>query len=178
MKKWLKLWIVALSLVAMASTIYTANVKAANQVKVEIRWWYNTCETLDDYDWGQKTASLQTIDLSTISNDLVCQLLASDSGSITISLTDLANSTIDTIDKENFKVAFWDAHYDGSLTARAAVAAVTFDNPQTFYPKWQYLVWNLSWAVALSWVIPAGKAVGQYVGQLNINVPNQQTQWS
>lgn len=174
MKKWLKLWIIALSLVAMASTIYTANVKANNEVKVEIIWWINSCDNLADYDWGQKTASLEAIDLSTISNDLVCRLLASDSGSITIWLTNLANSTIDTIANSNFEVAFWDAHYDGSLTARAATTAVTFDQSQTFYAKWQYRVWNLSWAVALSWVIPAGKAVGQYVGQLNITVPNNQ----
>lgn len=168
MKKWLKLWIVALSLVAMATTIYTANVKAANEVKVEILWWENNC-ILGDYDWHQVNASIEDITLTGIDNTLYCTLLESTGSNIDLQLTDLSNATHDaTIASWNFNVTF------GSITKTWSLEDYTTDNDGALnatrraYVKGANKVWEMSRTVTIDWVINAWQQVDAYSGTLHI----------
>lgn len=171
MKTGLKLGIVALSLVAMATTIYTANVRAANTVKVQITWWANNCLQLQDYEWLNLSATASTIPLEAKSHDLKCTLLGSTGWAITISLWNLVGDT-SSIENTNFMVAFWTTHQNGTLSWRNQTTPVAFGSGQTFYNKPANLVWELSWSVVLSGVVPAWQAIGTYQGELNISTPN------
>lgn len=174
MKKWMKLWVAAMAMAVLAGSIYTANVNAANTVKVIINDWSNTCGNIDDYEWTLNASSEdQTLTWQT--NNLHCVLLKSPAWSVTIWLSNLTSSNSHSIANSQFNVEFpaiesWDVIW--SLDTREAVSSATFDSAKTFYSKDQYKVGELTWSITIDGTIPGGQEVDTYNGQLNITIPN------
>jgi len=174
MKTWLKLGIVALSLVAMATTIYTSTVKAVdNTVSVKIIEWGNTC-TLSDYNFGEKNASTWAITLAPIEHTLECELLKDAWSTITLELFDLVwSQTSATISSWNFSATLWATTVGGSLeNASAVTTAMSLWPIQNAYVKWAHRVGTMSRTVTMSWTIDAWQQVDSYTGTLRVWVPN------
>lgn len=174
MKTWLKLGIVALSLAAMATTIYTSTVKAVdNTVSVKIIEWGNTC-TLSDYNFGEKNASTWAINLTAIEHTLECELLKDAWGTITLQLFDLMWATTSaTIASWNFSATLWATTAGGSLDTEPAVTTpMSLWSIQNAYVKWAHKVGTMSRTVTISWVIDAWQQVDSYTGTLRVFVPN------
>lgn len=174
MKTWLKLWIVALSLVAMATTIYSSTVKAVDKtVSVTIIEWGNTC-TLSDYNFGERNASTWAIALAPIEHLLDCELLKDAWGTITLQLFDLVwANTSATIASGNFSVTLWATTVGGSLENENAVnTAMSMWAIQNAYVKWAHKVGTMNRTVTISWTINAWQQVDTYTGTLRVFVPN------
>ena len=174
MKTWLKLWIVALSLVAMATTIYSSTVKAVDKtVSVTIIEWGNTC-TLSDYNFGERNASTWAIALTAIPHTLSCELLKDAWGTITLQLFDLVwANTNATIASGNFSATLSATTVGGSLESENAVnTAMSLWSIQNAYVKWAHKVGTMSRTVTISWTINAWQQVDEYTGTLRVFVPN------
>jgi len=178
MKKWLKLWIVALSLIAMATTIYTANVKADDvdqTVSVSLREWTNEC-TLDDYAYWTVDASVSDVTLTWITHTLSCTLLRDGSGTITLQLFDLswANQT-QVIPSWNFNAVLSGTVTVWSLDDEAATSSLNLGTIHDAYAKGEHKVWTMDRDVTISWKIDAWQPVDTYQGILRVFVPNSAT---
>jgi len=180
MKTWLKLWIVALSLVAMATTIYTQTVKAdtSAEVKVTIIEGTNQCNPMSGYIWDNITASISDTTLTGIENDLYCYLLKDAAWNITFTLTNLTAAGItQNIANTWFTIGSNVWTFTWSLTPDAWYWPTLYTiqwNAQwgTFYEKQQHEVWEFTKTITISWVVPAWTPVATYTWELNIVVPN------
>lgn len=177
MKTSLKLWILALSLLTMAGTIYTSNVMAdtTSTVKVELVGWTNSC-TLGDYDWWTLSASIADIPLSWIDQTMHCNLLHASGATITLQLEDLVwANTSAVIASWNFEVSLWATSHTWSLEDAVATSALSLWTIRDAYAKGENRVWELERTVTISWSINAWQQVDKYQGTLHLFVPNS---WS
>lgn len=175
MKTWLKLWIVALSLVAMATTIYTQTVKAdtSAEVKVTITEGDNYCDPMSGYVWENITASISDTTLTGIDNDLYCYLLKDAASNVTFTLTNLTAAWItQNIANSQFTVGSNVWSFTWSLTPDSWYWPTAYTSWGTFYPKLQHEVWEFTKTITISWVVPAWTPVATYEWELNIVVPN------
>lgn len=170
MKKWLKLGIAAMSMAVLAGSIYNANVNAANQVKVVINDWQNTCGNLEDFTWSLNASSSAQA-LSGQTHDLHCSLLKSNAWNVTIALSNLSWANSHVISNWAFDVSFGQTTNAWTLSVRNAVSGTAFSSAKTFYQKQQYQVWELTGSVVIKGTVPAWQEVDTYIGQLNITVP-------
>lgn len=177
MKTRLKLSIVALSLVAMATAIHTQNVNAAQQqVSVKITWSGDNCEWAD-YNLGSFTAKETAQNMTATWKKLKCTLLSSVSWHVNISLTSDLTS-------DNWRISSWNIFL--SMPARtvtgtlgtwtnnlvAAVSNHALSQSKAFYYKDANKVWVVEAIVTLSGTIPAWTAIGTYTTQINADLPN------
>lgn len=175
MKKWLKLWIVVLSLAAMATTIYTANVKADNvdkTVSVSLREGNNIC-TWADYEFWTVDASVSQVTLTWITHPLSCTLLKDGSGTITLQLFDLAwQNQTQVISSWNFEAVLSGTVTVWSLDDENASSSLNLGSIHDAYVKGAHKVWTMERDVTISWTINAWQPVDSYQGTLRIFVPN------
>lgn len=175
MKTWLKLWIVALSLVAMATTIYTQTVKAdpSAEVKVTIIEGQNHCDPMSGYVWADVSASISEVNLTGITNPLYCYLLRDADSDVTFTLTSLNGQNSNaTIANTQFTIGIDAWVFTWSLTQGVVYWPAVYSQWWDVYNKNIHEVWEFTKNITIEWVVPAWKPVDVYTWQLNINVPN------
>ena len=170
MKTWLKLWMIALWLLAIAWTIYQANVSAFTwEVKLKINEWTNSC-TWTGYDLGTFDASATTWVMNEVAHAIECDLYANPSKAIKLTTSDLKAWSL-IITKSNIKIKWAQQTKNWSLADGSAQSTYTaFGSAQTWYTKWANKIGSLSWSVTLSWVIPAWQPAWIYTGELNLSI--------
>ena len=177
MKTWLKLGIIALALVAMATTIHTQNVNAIQQqVSVKITWSGDKCEWAD-YNLWSFTAKVEAQNMTATWKLLKCTLLSSSSWDINISLTSDLSSANWVIPKWNIylsapaRTVSWTL---GTWTNNlvAAINNHSLATNKSFYKKDANKIWVVSAIVTLSGTIPAWTAIGEYSTQINADLPS------
>lgn len=170
MKKWLKLWIVALSLVMLWSCIYKVNADTTSTVKVEILEGNETCTWSGDYDLWSFTASAEAQAMNSDDADLTCELYKNNQKYVKISITNLTAWSL-TINKSNLKVSSTAPTVNGTLSAGTAIAANTvFSEAKTRYQKAVNTVGTATWPVTLWGTIPAWQPVWVYTGTINVSL--------
>ena len=153
MKKSIKFWIAALSLLAMttATFISTSKVEAwTNKLTLTISAfnnWVNTC-TWSDYTYNLTASTTsQTV---TDKHDITCKLWETTSKNITLQLSwDLKwASTNVVIPSSGIKLTNTGANRTSTpsdLGTWKAVSNATFSTAQTLYSKNQNKIWTTTW---------------------------------
>jgi hypothetical protein len=176
MKKWIKLWAIALSILALAGTIVSVNAQTNTEdytAEVCLFNSGNVC-TLGDYDFWDYAVSSSEIDLNAVSHNLNCELYTNDAWNVTLELTDLtwANGTIARTQFSLAAPMSTSSYYTWSLSVWSDVSVASFATTQTMYAKTLNEIWEIIDAsVTLDGVIPAWQAAGTYQGTLHLLYP-------
>lgn len=178
MKKWLKLWIMALSVIWMFAIIFmSSNNTEAAQATIKLTlssWWTSSCTLAwtAEFSW---TASASQQNATSVTNTIVanCSLYRTWAEYVKITTSNLTwSTTSQTIARTQFKLkntcsnAAWVSGTCGVETE----TAVPTNGLQTIYSKTANKIWTIRLSETYSLVIPAWQVQDTYNGTATVDV--------
>jgi len=175
MTKWLKLGVIALSVLALAGTIISVNANEDYEARLVITQWTNVC-TWHDYDFSGYNASTEAQPINAVVHPVTCDFLENEATTVSYQLMDLVNENSVTLEAINFNMTATasDGTQWGTLAGTFnALSDDTCGSGQLLYTKPVNQMWAILYSgdhsIEIDGTIPAWQPAGTYTGTLQLS---------
>ena len=171
MNKITKLWALALALCVLLVSLYTraATGDTSKIVSLILNNWNNSCTVLD-YQLGTKTVKQTDQQTEDVPHSISCIFLNSSANTISLVMTDLQNSTSNTIGRTNFIWNLTSVTTDWTLNSWSNKSNFNLGTATWVYIKNANTAGVWSWSLSIKWTIPGWTPAWTYTWNLNLTI--------